>query len=74
MAKPKRKATENVVTMPRPASTTSMLSQSTNPTANDIARRAFELYCERGCQEGRDVEDWLQAERELRQMARVTAA
>jgi hypothetical protein len=32
----------------------------------DIARRAFELYCERGSQHGHHVEDWLQAERELR--------
>jgi hypothetical protein len=35
----------------------------------DIARRAFELYCERGGQHGHDVEDWLQAERELRDRA-----
>lgn len=33
-----------------------------------IARRAFELYCDRGGQDGYDVEDWLQAERELRPM------
>jgi tRNA 2-selenouridine synthase SelU len=32
----------------------------------DIARRAFEVYCSRGGQHGRDLEDWLQAERELR--------
>jgi hypothetical protein len=32
----------------------------------DIARRAFEIFCERGAQHGHDVEDWLQAERELR--------
>jgi hypothetical protein len=33
--------------------------------AHDIARRAFELYCARGGQHGHDVDDWLQAEREL---------
>ena len=38
----------------------------------DIARRAFEIYCERGFQHGHDVEHWLQAERELR--GSVTAA
>jgi tRNA 2-selenouridine synthase SelU len=32
----------------------------------EIARRAFEVYCRRGGQHGRDVDDWLQAERELR--------
>jgi hypothetical protein len=31
-----------------------------------IANRAFELYCERGREDGHDVDDWLQAERELR--------
>jgi len=32
----------------------------------DIARRAFELYCERGSAHGHDLDDWLNAERELR--------
>jgi hypothetical protein len=32
----------------------------------DIALRAFAYYCERGYQDGSDVEDWLRAERELR--------
>lgn len=31
-----------------------------------IARRAYELYCERGCEPGRDMDDWLRAEQELR--------
>ncbi len=31
-----------------------------------IARRAFELYCDRGCEDGYDVDDWLEAEREVR--------
>lgn len=30
-----------------------------------IAQRAYELYLERGAEPGRDVDDWLQAEREL---------
>jgi hypothetical protein len=33
---------------------------------DDIARRAYELYRARGGEHGADVEDWLQAERELR--------
>jgi monoterpene epsilon-lactone hydrolase len=33
----------------------------------DIRRRAYEIYLERGEEPGRDVEDWLQAERELMQ-------
>ena len=31
----------------------------------EIERRAYEIYLERGEQPGRDLEDWLQAEREL---------
>jgi hypothetical protein len=30
-----------------------------------IARRAYELYEQRGRQEGRDVEDWMRAEQQL---------
>lgn len=36
------------------------------PLAHDvIARRAHELYLERGAEPGRDIEDWLRAEAEL---------
>jgi hypothetical protein len=31
-----------------------------------IAKRAYELYEQRGRQDGRAVEDWKQAEREIR--------
>lgn len=34
-------------------------------TAQQVAQRAFEIFLARGGQHGRDVEDWLQAEREL---------
>jgi len=37
------------------------------PGNTDIARRAFELYCARGCEDGHDIQDWLQAEREVRE-------
>lgn len=32
---------------------------------NEIARHAYDLYLSRGCQHGHDIDDWLQAEREL---------
>ena len=35
-------------------------------TENEIARRAYERYLSRGCEHGHDVQDWLEAERELR--------
>ena len=35
------------------------------PTREEIARRAYELWQRNGCPQGRDVEHWCQAEREL---------
>jgi hypothetical protein len=35
-------------------------------TIDEIARRAYEIYLERGSGPGRDLDDWLQAERELK--------
>jgi len=43
-------------------------------TETDIARRAFELYCDRGRQDGHDVDDWLNAESELRVASNSSAA
>jgi len=34
-------------------------------TKDDVARRAYELFLARGQREGHDVEDWLEAERQL---------
>ena len=42
------------------------VKDSTRVSETDIALRAFAYYCERGYQDGSDVEDWLRAERELR--------
>lgn len=35
------------------------------PIQQKIAARAYQLYVERGRQDGHDVDDWLQAEYEL---------
>lgn len=35
--------------------------------AERVAVRAYELYCARGCEGGHDVEDWMDAERQLRE-------
>ena len=44
-------------------------SQTQTPSASisydDVARRAYERFLERGRQDGADVSDWLEAEREL---------
>jgi hypothetical protein len=31
----------------------------------DITHRAYELYTQRGCEPGKDIEDWVRAEKEL---------
>ncbi len=36
-----------------------------HPTREEIELRAHQIYVERGGAHGQDVEDWLQAEREL---------
>ena len=35
------------------------------PTSDEIRQRAYDIYTERGGIDGLDLEDWLQAEREL---------
>ena len=44
-------------------------SLAIEPTHDDIARRAYQLYEARGREQGRDWEDWFQAECELRHVA-----
>lgn len=41
-------------------------SKKTAPTYEEIALRAYHIYLERGCTPGDPMQDWLQAERELR--------
>ena len=35
------------------------------PMRDDVSNRAYALYLMRGCEHGRDVEDWANAQREL---------
>lgn len=46
-------------------------SLAATPPHEEIARRAYQLYEERGGKHGRDLDDWFQAERELRQRLRL---
>jgi len=51
------------------AASNSKSARHARPTFDDlharITTRAYELYVQRGCREGRAVEDWLDAEREI---------
>jgi phage anti-repressor protein len=39
--------------------------ERTKPSKEQISHRAYELYVERGSEHGKDVEDWMRAEKEL---------
>jgi hypothetical protein len=49
-------------------STTSAVMEPKNPSLNledEVRRRAYDLYEQRGGEQGHDVEDWLRAEEEV---------
>jgi hypothetical protein len=50
----------------RPVDATPVASPLDRHSRDDVARRAYELFCARGCAHGSDLDDWLQAEREVR--------
>jgi hypothetical protein len=62
------KQKRNGITEPQATSTqaeTGEVSVGNSARDEEIRRRAYEVYLERGEQPGRDLDDWLQAEREL---------
>jgi hypothetical protein len=40
-------------------------SKSTPPTTGQIRERAYGIYLARGCEDGHDLSDWIEAERQL---------
>ena len=54
-----RKSSSPTVRKPRAA--------RTNPTTEEIALRAYQIYLERGGTPGNALEDWTRAERELQE-------
>jgi len=46
------------------ADVTATLPEPRSVTSDEIAQRAYEIYCERSCRDGFDIDDWLRAERE----------
>lgn len=45
-----------------------------HPTREQIEQRAYEIFAARGGDPGRELDDWLQAERELREQSPAAAA
>ena len=49
--------------------------EATGDLQEQIRRRAYELYEQRGAENGHELEDWLQAEAEVKQsMSKLIAA
>jgi hypothetical protein len=65
MAKAPRRRADLPVTTAADRATKARVD-STTITEHDIARRAYDLYLARGGEPGHQLDDWLQAERELR--------
>jgi len=74
MPKSARRRTDNVLSMSSVMESPTALAITSGVSESDIARRAFELYCDRGREDGHDVDDWLNAERELRDVSSSSAA
>jgi hypothetical protein len=66
IAKSAKRKTDVAVATAADRSSTSPPNRSAPVTDSDIARRAYDLYVARGGDDGHDLDDWLQAERELR--------
>jgi hypothetical protein len=52
--------------MPRKGECSEIMQRQ--PTTEEIAARAYQIYLERGRTNGHDVDDWMQAEYELMQL------
>ena len=50
------------------------MSERKLPKAEQIERRAYELYLERDGEDGHDLADWLAAERELIKLSEQSAS
>ncbi|MFY9611064.1 MAG: DUF2934 domain-containing protein [Blastocatellia bacterium] len=58
------KVTEEVPVSPQPAE--EVASTYAEPSLEAVAERAYEIYRARGGAHGKDADDWLEAELELR--------
>ena len=59
--------------VPTPLRTTNQTAESTNDRQEQIRRRAYELFEQRGGDDGHELDDWLQAESEVTQQKRIAA-
>jgi hypothetical protein len=60
--------------IPTPLRTINQTTESTSLLQEQIRRRAYELYEQRGRDDGHELDDWLQAESEVTQQNAKAAA
>ena len=65
-------AKTSTTTKKTPSKRPSRAPAAMGPTTEEIKKRAFELFIARGREHGRAEEDWLNAERELRERYSVS--
>jgi hypothetical protein len=58
-----------VTTLQAPPATEKAVRTASHPTEQQIASRAHQIFLERGAMPGLELDDWLQAERELKAAA-----
>jgi hypothetical protein len=63
---PRPRTTRRQPVKKQPPSTSTNDRESSLPSEEEIRRRAYQLYEQRGAEPGRDKEDWERAEQELR--------
>jgi hypothetical protein len=69
----KAKRKESVEVQPNPIQPhVGNTSANHAPSHEEIRRRAYEIYLEHGSHAGNELDDWLQAERELQKVALFT--
>ena len=66
MTKNPGKKSKKASAPPSSRSTKKRIAAPAQVTHGEVARRAYDLFLARGCEHGHDLDDWLQAERELR--------
>ncbi len=74
MLHPKCGKEEFAMNLRKQTSTTEMPLRHNTPEEHEIRLRAYELYEQRGRENGHDMEDWLQAETELSTQRRKSVA
>jgi DUF2934 family protein len=74
MTKSAREKSSNATTTAADRGPEPMIDDTANITEDKIARRAYDLYLARGCEPGHTLDDWLQAEHELRERSLASIA